>query len=40
LPLADVAPDWVHPTLGRTVQDLIAALPPQQIRMLAGNDFA
>ena len=28
LPLADVAPGWRHPVLGRTVEELIAALPP------------
>ena len=28
LPLAEVAPGWRHPGLGRTVEDLIAALPP------------
>lgn len=33
LPLRDVAPDWVHPVLGRSVGDLVAALPDdQQIR--------
>lgn len=32
VPLADVAPDWVHPVLGRPVRALIEALPPQQIR--------
>jgi 2-amino-4-hydroxy-6-hydroxymethyldihydropteridine diphosphokinase len=34
VPLADVAPDWVHPVLLRPVADLIAALPPQQIRAI------
>ncbi|MBP7240990.1 2-amino-4-hydroxy-6-hydroxymethyldihydropteridine diphosphokinase [Amaricoccus sp.] len=27
LPLADVAPDWVHPILGRSVREMLAALP-------------
>ena len=31
MPLADVAPGWVHPRLGRTVGELIAALPGQGI---------
>ncbi len=33
-PLVDVAPDWVHPVLGRTAAELLAALPPQDIRVL------
>jgi 2-amino-4-hydroxy-6-hydroxymethyldihydropteridine diphosphokinase len=33
-PLADVAPEWVHPVLGRTAASLLAALPEQQIRVL------
>jgi 2-amino-4-hydroxy-6-hydroxymethyldihydropteridine diphosphokinase len=33
-PLADVAPDWVHPVLGQTAAALLAALPPQEIRVL------
>jgi 2-amino-4-hydroxy-6-hydroxymethyldihydropteridine diphosphokinase len=33
-PLCDVAPDWVHPVLGRTAADLLAALLPQEIRPL------
>lgn len=37
LPLGDVAPGWVHPVTGRTIADLIAALPPDQaIRPLSG----
>ncbi len=33
-PLADVAPDWVHPVSGETAVALLAALPPQAIRPL------
>ena len=35
LPLAEVAPGWVHPGSGRTVEALVAALEPQEIRRLA-----
>jgi|SRR5579875_2059111 len=35
MPLADVAPGWVHPRLGLGVEALLRALPPQQIRVLA-----
>ena len=34
MPLADVAPDWVHPVLGRTAAALLADLPPQDIMAL------
>lgn len=27
VPLADVAPDWVHPVLGHTVRDMLEAMP-------------
>lgn len=38
LPLRDVAPDWRHPLDGRSLDDLIAALPPGQgIRPVAGS---
>jgi 2-amino-4-hydroxy-6-hydroxymethyldihydropteridine diphosphokinase len=33
-PLADVAPEWVHPVLGKTAAALLAELPPQAIRPL------
>lgn len=38
LPLRDVAPDWRHPVDGRSLDDLIAALPTDQgIRPVAGS---
>jgi 2-amino-4-hydroxy-6-hydroxymethyldihydropteridine diphosphokinase len=33
-PLAEVAPGWVHPRLHRSVAELLAALPPQEIALL------
>lgn len=33
-PVADIAPDWVHPVLGRSVEDLLAALPAQGVKLL------
>jgi 2-amino-4-hydroxy-6-hydroxymethyldihydropteridine diphosphokinase len=30
LPLAEVAPGWRHPTLGRTVESLVSALPAEK----------
>jgi len=31
IPLADVAPGWVHPVLGQSVADMCAALPPEAV---------
>lgn len=31
IPLADIAPDWVHPVLNRSVRELCAALPAEDI---------
>jgi 2-amino-4-hydroxy-6-hydroxymethyldihydropteridine diphosphokinase len=31
VPLADIAPDWVHPVLGQSVASLCAQLPPEEL---------
>jgi len=31
LPLADLAPDWIHPVTGETLADLVANLPKDQV---------
>ncbi len=36
-PLRDVAPGWQHPVLHRSVEQLIAELPPQGVRRLGAD---
>jgi 2-amino-4-hydroxy-6-hydroxymethyldihydropteridine diphosphokinase len=41
-PLAEIAPDLVHPVVGKTIRELAAALqddPEQTIRRVAGRDW-
>jgi 2-amino-4-hydroxy-6-hydroxymethyldihydropteridine diphosphokinase len=38
IPLKDAAPDWRHPVSGRTIDELIAALPPDQRELQPVND--
>jgi len=33
VPLREVAPDWTHPVLRRSVRDLLRGLPPQGVRV-------
>jgi 2-amino-4-hydroxy-6-hydroxymethyldihydropteridine diphosphokinase len=35
LPLMDVAPDWRHPLIGRTVRKMLEALPPAALEGIA-----
>ena len=35
LPLAEVAPDWRHPLIGRTVREMLDALPPAALEGIA-----
>jgi len=42
VPLADVAPDWVHPLINLSVREMLDALPPgalADVRPLRGPDF-
>lgn len=36
LPLREVVPHWRHPASGRSVDELIAALPPSDVRLAGG----
>ena len=37
LPMRELAPDWLHPVSGRTIDALIAALPPDQTAEPLGD---
>jgi 2-amino-4-hydroxy-6-hydroxymethyldihydropteridine diphosphokinase len=37
VPLADLAPDWQHPTLGQTVRELLAQVSTAGIEWFAGD---
>ncbi len=37
-PLADVAPDWIHPVLGKSVREMLDALPTGSLRDIAPLD--
>jgi len=34
VPMAEVAPDWVHPRLGLTTRQMLAALPPEALEAI------
>lgn len=34
VPMAEVAPDWVHPRLGLTTRQMLAALPPEDLEAI------
>lgn len=38
VPLAEIAPDWRHPQLGRSAAELLAALPPEETRDVTRLD--
>ena len=39
VPLAEIAPDWCHPLLERSVAELLTALPPADVAAIKALDF-
>jgi 2-amino-4-hydroxy-6-hydroxymethyldihydropteridine diphosphokinase len=35
IPLRDIAPEWIHPVSGKSIEDLIAALPLSEVRKIS-----
>jgi 7,8-dihydro-6-hydroxymethylpterin-pyrophosphokinase len=39
IPLADIAPDLIHPSLGKTIQQLKAGLDPSSVKLYQSTSY-